>query len=299
MTQRLNQHSDVIQTYEQLLDMGYIRETLDHNYTEQPLFTTSISTVVDDPTTSIRTPEIAGQISGDYYSFIVLTKGCGYWVNHQFEHRIAPGSVLFMRAREQFTFHFTEHYKAISFNVPPESLIAALGKIPRHGSHIQGNTHAYLHALLQLANSDIGQLSLKERQKAEMRLLQQAGQLLDDSQKNLLPACRDVQRVIRQHAIDESFSIDWLASHCNASRRYIFKLFEQQPITLNQYIQQSQLGHAFTLLTDAQKAHLQLGDIALQSGFKTQAHFSRLFKQRYQLTPKQLRKIRQQTQLPL
>jgi len=291
MNSEYDPHSEVIQTYQQLLEVGYIRDTVDHSYGEQPLFGCSISVVESDPVTSIRTPEIARQISSGYYSFVVLTQGSGYWVSRHGERYLKPGSILFIRAREAFTFHFTERYQAVSFNVPAELLEHHLGQLPQHGLQLTDNTGGYVQLLQRVLSAQPMSLSAAERLRLERMLLAELQPQLLASERQARSSLGDVALMIRQHSMEEGFSIDWLAEHCNASRRYLFKLFEQQPLSLNQYIQKSQLGQAFNLLTDGNKAHLQVGDIAFQSGFKTQAHFSRLFKQRYQVTPKRLREV--------
>ena len=295
MNSEYDPHSEVIQTFQQLLETGYIRDTVDHSYREQPLFGCSISMVESDPVTSIRTPELARQISSAYYSFVVLTQGSGYWVSRRGERQLKPGSILFIRAREAFTFHFTERYQAVSFNVPAELLEHHLGYLPQHGLQLTANTGGYVQLLQRVIAAQPMSLSAAERLRVERKLLSELQLQLLASAGEGRSSLGDLGQIIRQYSTQEGFSIDWLAEHCNASRRYLFKLFEQQPLTLNQYIQESQLGQAFNLLTDGNKGHLQVGEIAFQSGFKTQAHFSRLFKQRYQVTPKRLREVLAET----
>ena len=83
---------------------------------------------------------------------------------------------------------------------------------------------------------------------------------------------------------------DWLVRRSGFSRRYLFKLFSQQPCSLNQFIFRTRLEHAYLGLTDPQALIRPVNDIALSSGFKSQAHFSRLFRQHFSVAPGAIRR---------
>lgn len=288
--------SPIIDTYHQLLDSGYMSDSPEDLYQERPLFCSSISRVESNPVISIRTEIIANQISQHYHSFILLTHGHGYWINDASEVPLGAGSALFIQARNRFTFHFPTSYRALSFNVPSQLLHEYFQTAPKHGTLIHSappSLITQLEKLNQNPDHPDGTIALRA---AEHSLMSECRNAFTIAGPQLNSRAEAIKKTIRNHATDEDFCIDWLAQQCNASRRYLFKLFEDTGITLNQYIHKIQLTHAFGLLSNPDAQHLPINDIAISSGFKTQAHFSRLFKERYQITPSLLRSALNQTQ---
>lgn len=53
------------------------------------------------------------------------------------------------------------------------------------------------------------------------------------------------------------------------------------------YINQSRLAHAQVLLQDPEKS---IGDIVLMCGFESASYFTKLFKEKFGMTPSQYRK---------
>lgn len=290
MPPRFDPHSEIIQVYRHLQEAGYMLDIPEGEvYREQPLYSCTITEVQSSPLTSIRTRSVANTIPEDYCSFIVLCSGGGHWVDKHAEYSLAGGDIVFIEAARPFTFHFTESYQAISFNLP-RTLLSKEGVIPvRHGTVAKSNDE-----LLKLLRQHIQDMSSYNGAYASQVELDLLGLFCDRFCASQLtmplpPTLAFVKQLIKQHALDEEFSIDWLVRRSRGSRRYLFKLFEAERLTLKQYIQKTQLHEAFKLLTDPHQMHLKIGDIALHSGFKTQAHFARLFKQRFHITPKALR----------
>jgi len=290
MPPRFDPHSEVIQTYRYLQKAGYMLDVPEGEvYQEQPLYSCTITEVKSAPLTAIRTRSVASTIPEGYCSFILLCSGGGYWVDDHAENRLSSGDIVFIEAARSFTFHFTETYQAISFNVPRQLLSEQRVAPVRHGTVVKSSGE--LLALLQQHIQEMSGYNGPYASQVELELLRLFCGIFCASQLpvQLPPTLAFIKQLIKQHALDEEFSIDWLVKRSRGSRRYLFKLFEAEQLTLKQYIQKTQLHEAFKLLTDPYQTHLKIGDIALHSGFKTQAHFARLFKQRFHITPKALR----------
>ena len=291
MQPRFDPHSEVIQTYRQLQEVGYMLDVPEGElYREQPLYSCTMTEVRSGPLTSIRTRSAANTIPEAYCSFILLCSGGGYWVDEHAEFGLNEGDIVFIEAARPFTFHFTQAYQAISFNVPRQLLSGQLSTPVRHGAVARSGSE--LLKLLRQHLQEMAGYSCSHASRVEQDLLTLLGGIFHASRlplEQLPPTLALVKQLIEQHALDEEFSVDWLVKRSRGSRRYLFKLFETEPLTLSQYIQKTRLHEAFKLLTDPAQQHLQIGDIALSCGFKTQAHFARLFKQRFHITPKTLR----------
>lgn len=75
----------------------------------------------------------------------------------------------------------------------------------------------------------------------------------------------------------------------NLSPRYINKLFEAESTSLTRYIWRRRLERAAADLQDPARAGLGISAIAMAHGFNDLSHFSRAFRQRFDLSPRAYR----------
>ncbi|AMB99078.1 hypothetical protein AWM75_03260 [Aerococcus urinaehominis] len=99
----------------------------------------------------------------------------------------------------------------------------------------------------------------------------------------------DVTRFITRH-YQESLTLDDIARGVNISRSYLPHLFKEVTgTTVMSFLMSYRLTQArFQLFMNRE---LPIQDIAKQCGFESPAHFSRFFKQKMQMTPKQFRNL--------
>ncbi|WP_162246076.1 helix-turn-helix domain-containing protein [Variovorax sp. Root318D1] len=97
------------------------------------------------------------------------------------------------------------------------------------------------------------------------------------------------ERFIAEHLGNRELDAEAVANHVAMSLRNLNRMFEKYERSVTQWIWQERLALAQRKLADAAYASRSIGDIALDCGFSTQAHFAREFKQRYGLTPTQYR----------
>ncbi len=97
------------------------------------------------------------------------------------------------------------------------------------------------------------------------------------------------EQFIADHLPDPELDAEAVARHLAMSLRNLNRVFEKHECSVTQWIWRERLAIAHRLLADAAHSSASIGDIALGSGFSTQAHFAREFKSRYGLTPTQHR----------
>ena len=88
---------------------------------------------------------------------------------------------------------------------------------------------------------------------------------------------------------DPLFTVTTLASKMRLSSRRLLSLFTEEGTTTSGRIQERRLQHARDLLADPDSIHLRIASIALASGFRDQAYFSRCFRRMFGVTPKHYR----------
>ncbi len=83
--------------------------------------------------------------------------------------------------------------------------------------------------------------------------------------------------------VESGITLQSLAEHAGLSRTYFAEAFQKATgLSPHRYLTQRRIARAQTLL---QHTNLALADIALQSGFSNQAHFSQSFRQAVGTTP--------------
>ncbi|MET0343409.1 MAG: helix-turn-helix transcriptional regulator, partial [Polyangiales bacterium] len=102
-------------------------------------------------------------------------------------------------------------------------------------------------------------------------------------------ARRRVRAFCRQNLGSAHLTVERVARATGRSRAALHRLFQDQPHTLMEWVQRERLEACRRLLDDAGASRRTLTEVALSQGFKTQAHFSAAFRQRYGLTPRAYR----------
>jgi AraC-like DNA-binding protein len=97
------------------------------------------------------------------------------------------------------------------------------------------------------------------------------------------------ERFIAEHFADPDVDADAVARGLAMSARHLNRLFEAQGCTATQWIWQTRLAAARRMLASDARSATSVGAVALECGFATQAHFARVFKAAYGMTPSEFR----------
>jgi signal transduction histidine kinase/DNA-binding NarL/FixJ family response regulator len=91
-----------------------------------------------------------------------------------------------------------------------------------------------------------------------------------------------VHAAVEAHLADEDFGVDALAEVVGVSRSVLYRRFEPLGVTPHSFLQSARLERADRLLRQRAGG---VGEIAYAVGFKSVAHFSRSFRDRYGVPP--------------
>jgi len=94
-----------------------------------------------------------------------------------------------------------------------------------------------------------------------------------------------VHAVINQHLADPHLGIELIAAQVQLSPAHIHRLFETEPATVAATIRLRRLQACQHDLADPNLVHRTVSEIAYSWGFNQAAHFSRLFKQTFGMSP--------------
>lgn len=96
-------------------------------------------------------------------------------------------------------------------------------------------------------------------------------------------------QTIRQHCTDFSFDVDRLATMMGCSRASLYRMFRDQNRSVAAEIWDARLQCAHNMLKSQRCNKLTISEIARRAGFLDQSTFSKMFKKRYGLSPRDLR----------
>jgi AraC-like DNA-binding protein len=96
-----------------------------------------------------------------------------------------------------------------------------------------------------------------------------------------------VKEYVLRHLADPGLSPDGIAAAHHVSVRYLHKLFQFEGVTLTRWIQRERLRMCRRDLSRASGAAPTVAAVAQRWGFVSPAHFSRVFRAAYGLSPRE------------
>ncbi len=103
-----------------------------------------------------------------------------------------------------------------------------------------------------------------------------------------LSAVVGIKDLINAHLSNPELDVDFLSRHSGMSRSKLYRLFAPYG-GVRTYVQNLRLKTAVRMLRDPAHHHLKIYQVALACGFKSEAHFSRAFKDAYGISPRDAR----------
>lgn len=110
----------------------------------------------------------------------------------------------------------------------------------------------------------------------------------DDAIASPLAATIHVKRVIERHLADADLSAEQLAQLSGVSRSKLYTIFAPYG-GVKAYVRDCRLRNAMTQLMDPHQLHRPISEIGFSLGFASESAFSRAFKQKYNMTPRDVR----------
>lgn len=100
---------------------------------------------------------------------------------------------------------------------------------------------------------------------------------------------QDVLRFIEVHLSDPQLSTAMVAKGCGISPRYLSFLLRLKGTSFSELVWEQRLEKAKDWLSSSDPREISISEIAYGVGFKSPAHFSRMFKRVYKVNPREFR----------
>jgi AraC-like DNA-binding protein len=216
------------------------------------------------------------------------------------EARLAPGSFCLSRVRRAAEIEWRDAFRCVVIGIPENRLTEVCPDWAQFAAtRISGSDGAaaiFVNTVRSLLThpTALSGSAAKGVGEALIGLLGAAlGEIADqsecvDSRLEMYHKAR-IHKFIRAELNNPDLDIPLIAQTVGLSQRYIHRLFANEPLHLMQSVWSQRLEHCYRELVQNQTVRRPISDVAYSWGFNDPAHFSRVFRKRYGLTPSELR----------
>lgn len=247
-----------------------------------------------------RSRAVIARSDRDYFLLSLQTAGSGVVVQDGRTALLQPGDFALYDTTRPYDLNFAADFAQIVLRLPREAVTRRLGDAGRLTAlRVAGDrgTGRLASGFLRQLHGELGRLgaaSLGSLQAGAIDLLatalaEQAGSdgLAQADPKSLLR--RRVEAYIEGRLGDPALSCASVAAAQGISARYLRRLFQEIDASVSELIWQRRLEAAHRRLADPRCAALPVTAIGYDAGFKDIAHFSRAFRARFGLSPREHR----------
>jgi AraC-like DNA-binding protein len=228
---------------------------------------------------------------------VMLVRGRGLIALRDRQAVLAPGDFIVYDTSEPFRLRLENDYTLFVMMFPhqaikiPANRISAIAALPIRADHGVGAlVSPFLNGLRQ--GLSVGSLNPNPRFEEAAIDLICASVTAHASQKNGTPDANilaSATSFIDTHHADPALDTSMVAAAHHISPRYLQKLFAAAGITVAGCIKERRLERCRNDLEDPSLLRDSIGTICARHGYIDSAHFSRLFKHRYGLSPRAFR----------
>lgn len=227
------------------------------------------------------------------YKLVLQVHGSGVVEQHQQRVRLQPGGWVLYDPHSPYSVTNATRCTLLVAQVP-RNLVAALRPGPHAGEFGGGNVaglHGVFGTYLRALSDQLPALPDGAGQAVAESVLGLLGSALAEQRRDggepvPLPAVLKlrVRQYVQANLADPELSIPRIAEALRCSTRYLHKVFEDEAASLERLIWTARLERCRAELIQS-SALRTTAEIGFAWGFKSSAHFCRLFKRHYGITP--------------
>lgn len=259
----------------------------------------SLSRLKSQPLKYRRLPRHLTGEKQEEYLITVPTRSEVFFAQCGKDVRCNPGGFILERSNEPYEFSHTEAASLWVLKVGRTILDGRIRAPDRFCSiQFDGRNGAggLFTDMLQHIPDRIGNMSVEARSTVGQQLIDLLALSVEADQRTLTCGAssvraahlRRIEQFIRVHLYDPDLTPEQVATGCGISTRYLHGLFRDTNQTLGQWIRDQRLM-ASQLDLKIPSNRRTIAEIAYARGFSSHAEFSRTFRNRFGLTPKEFR----------
>jgi AraC family transcriptional regulator, positive regulator of tynA and feaB len=231
----------------------------------------------------------------DNYLAVLLLSGRYSLEQNGREVFLEPGEITIYDATKPHRIYCPENFSKVIVSIPRKMMRDRLSGIEfctarkvsnKNGvglmtSHLIG---AIVNQLNEMSVDTFGELSERALDFLTMSFASIRPQRFELSRSRSI-SLNNVKLFVAQHLSDASLNPDTVALAVGLSTRYINMLFRDENTSLMRFVLGCRLQRCYEDLNRANPSSQRVSDIAFKWGFNDVAHFSRAFRQAFDVTP--------------
>jgi acetamidase/formamidase/AraC-like DNA-binding protein len=239
--------------------------------------------------------------AADSLQIVLAVDGSAMLITDARREPVAAHDIVYIPSREKASLVFSTDFRAFIVRVPRAAVGARLfASSTMRACRIAADAgigHVFSGFLAAIAES-VDTLSVSELRPLELALAEFLAACLAGRQReasiNGLTASQAaiftrVCRTIDDRLGDSTISLAAIAQEERVSSRYLQKLFETVGQSFSAYVRHRRLERCRAELVDPLYEKMSISDICFRWGFNDPAHFSRAFREQYQMSPRVFR----------
>ncbi len=252
---------------------------------------------IDAPAHHVARDAACGDLPSDsFYKLVLQVSGQGLVEQQQRRVVLKPGHWILYDPRIPYAITNAERCSLLVTQVPRSALAGLKLPVP-HAAEPGNSNVAGLHGVfgsyLQSLCAQLPSLPDGVAQTVSESVVGLLASTLADALQRAgapapLPSVLKlrVRQYLQAHLADPDLNIQRIADALRCSKRYLHRVFEDDECSLERHIWSARLERCHAALAAPCNRGRSVSDIAFEWGFKSGAHFCRLFKQRYGITPR-------------
>lgn len=244
----------------------------------------------------------SGSTQGELpWTLVAMHEAGACEVEHRGEiHELGPGDMTILHSAQPFTLRFPQSMREHVIGIPAQLLSHEM-IASRHLAAISIPCRAGIgriaRDLLASTLATVADLSMTERERVAHSLIDVfnslAGSVIERGGRDLMDhGAYQIERIslyMHENLRDPNLSAHNIAEALGISRRYMNKLFEREGTTIGRALLARRLDGSHRDLLDPYKRAHSVSEIAYAWGFNSTSHFSRAFRQRFGMSPREAR----------
>jgi len=260
-----------------------------------------ISELFADPYHAVHSKRHIAKFGEDTFLIILQTAGQSYTEQDQREAQLQPGDFILYDCTRPYIFRGEQPYEQLVFKFPRSLLLARCGQAKQMTSLRMPGTQHPVSSMVSTFLRNVASSYLDFDSVTQVRVAESTLDLLATAlstafgvKLNEVNSMANVYReraraFISTHLSDSELTPSLVAASQGISLRYLHKLFEAEGQSVATLIRNRRLDQCRRDLGDPKQNHRTVMDIAFQCGFNNAAHFSRIFKRRFKMSPTEYR----------
>ncbi|MGY1751173.1 helix-turn-helix domain-containing protein [Modestobacter sp. SYSU DS0511] len=251
----------------------------------------SICRMSATPHAAVRDGGLADGAGADHYKVAVGLHGRSVVSQHGRRVALGPGDMTVYDTSEPYSVSGDVRFGLLVARIPRDALglsrdrVAAVAATALPGAAAGAVGRGLIHA----ATSKRADGGLEPLLDALERLVRSAPPVRLPAHRDRAALLTAAKELIGRRIADPDLAPGHVAAVLGVSRRYLYELFAAETGPVAEYVRTVRLERARELLVAATADEVPVAEVALACGFADPAHFSRVFRQAYGLSPRQYR----------